>query len=211
MTSGEGLWICLNWIKICRHLEHDVGLASVTNEGVFTSVFLMSFFTWAVRTFWRSSTDFTNLQHWPSYSHGNANLFSTIFEFVFELFLILFSLEKRLEIGSSATFYNTRPEHVMNILKKGVLSFRDKAGNSYSIAQTRYRTVPYCRGRRFTGLPSKVLSWLSSDSHKSLQSTQWEFCLLSLSSARQLKLTSTSWSSPKAWLLLTFFFFFLMF
>lgn len=95
----------------------------------------MSFFTWAVRTFWRSSTDFTDLQHLPSYSNGNANLFSTIFEFVFELFLILFSLEKRLEIGSSTTFYNTRSEHVMNILKKGVLSFRDKAGNSYSIAQ----------------------------------------------------------------------------
>lgn len=68
----------------------------------------MSFFTWAVRTFLRSSTDFTNLQHQPSYSaNGNANSFTTVFEFVFELFLILFSLEKRLEIGSSTTFYNT--------------------------------------------------------------------------------------------------------
>lgn len=184
-TSGEGLWICLTRTKICRHLEHDAGFASIMNEGVFTSVFLMSFFTRAVRTFLRSSTDFTNLQHWPSDSaSGNANSFTTVFEFVFELFLILFSSEKRLEIWPSPTFYNTRSEHVTSFLKKGVLSFRHKAGNSYSIAKTRCRTVPYRRERHFTGFPSKDLSWLSSDSRKSLQSMQQEFWLLSLSSAR---------------------------
>lgn len=24
ITSGEGLWICLTWAKICRHLEHNL-------------------------------------------------------------------------------------------------------------------------------------------------------------------------------------------
>jgi len=57
----------------------------------------------------------------------------------------------------------------MSFLKKAALSFQDKAGNSYSTAKTGYRTVPKRRGRHFTGLPSKDLSWLSSDSRKSLQ------------------------------------------
>lgn len=44
ITSGEGLWICLTWAKICRHLEHNVEFASVMNEGVVTSVFFSVLF-----------------------------------------------------------------------------------------------------------------------------------------------------------------------
>lgn len=39
ITSGEGLWICLTWAKICRRLEHSVEFASVMNKGVITTVF----------------------------------------------------------------------------------------------------------------------------------------------------------------------------
>lgn len=58
----------------------------------------------------------------------------------------------------------------------------------------------------FTGLLSVVLSIFLDcilDSGKSFQGTKQEFCLLSLSSARQLRVTSSSWLSQKVWLPLT--------
>lgn len=49
----------------------------------------------------------------------------------------------------------------MNTLKKGVLSFRHKAGNGYSITKTHYRTVPVCRGKPLIPGPILTLQWLS--------------------------------------------------
>lgn len=91
------------WTKICRHLKHDVGFASVMNKGVFR--FFNVVFSWPVRTFLRSSTDFTNVQHWPSYSaNGNANSFTVVFKFVFELFFILLSLKKKKKIRNRVLY-----------------------------------------------------------------------------------------------------------
>lgn len=130
-----------NWSKIQN-------LLLLWTREFLLQLFSSHFFSWGVCTFLRSSTDFTNLQHWPSYSaNGNTNSLTTVFELsLWIIFNSFFSRKKILEVGSSTTFLNTHSEHVINTLKKGVLSFRHKAGNGYSITKTHYRTVPVCRG-----------------------------------------------------------------